>query len=99
MAELARLLTLTLKAHSGLTAFTPLQAGLGMDPDAISENVLCARANTFDQQEDLLDGLCAIMVQEPFKLLIVDSVMANLRADYCGPRRAQRAASSDSASI
>jgi Rad51 len=24
------------------------------------------------------------MVQEPFKLLIVDSVMANLRADYVG---------------
>jgi hypothetical protein len=33
---------------------------------------------------DLLDGLCAIMVQEPFKLLIVDSVMANLRTDYVG---------------
>jgi hypothetical protein len=33
---------------------------------------------------DLLDGLCAIMVQEPFKLLIVDSIMANLRTDYVG---------------
>lgn len=32
----------------------------------------------------LLDDLCAIMVQEPFKLLIIDSVMANLRTDYSG---------------
>lgn len=63
---------------------TPIASRLGMDPEAIAENVLCARASTFDQQEDLLDGLCAIMVQEPFKLLVVDSVMANLRADYCG---------------
>jgi hypothetical protein len=33
---------------------------------------------------DLLDSLCAIMVQEPFKLLVVDSIMANLRTDYVG---------------
>ena len=45
---------------------------------------MVARAFTFDAQEDLLNSLCAMMVTEPFKLLIVDSVMSNLRADYVG---------------
>jgi hypothetical protein len=44
-----------------------------------AEAVKCIRASA-----GLLDDLCAIMVQEPFKLLIIDSVMANLRTDYSG---------------
>jgi hypothetical protein len=44
-----------------------------------TEVVKCIRASA-----GLLDDLCAIMVQEPFKLLIIDSVMANLRTDYSG---------------
>eukprot|EP00892_Ulva_mutabilis_P010736 jgi/Ulvmu1/8034/UM004_0271.1 len=62
----------------------PIAQRLGMDPEAIAENVLYSRATTFDSQEELLDGLCAIMVTEPFKLLIIDSVMCNLRSDYVG---------------
>ena len=41
--------------------------------------ILYARAYTHEAQLDLLAGVAAKMVDEPFKLLIVDSIMANFR--------------------
>lgn len=43
--------------------------------------VVCARAYTFEQQFDLLPHLAAKMSEEPYKLLIMDSITANMR---CG---------------
>ena len=56
----------------------------GLDPDAVLDNVLAARAHTFEQMDDLLVALAARMAEEPFRLLIVDSLTANLRVDYVG---------------
>ena len=33
---------------------------------------------------DLLEPLAAKMAEEPFKLLIMDSITANMRVDYSG---------------
>lgn len=33
---------------------------------------------------DLLEPLAAKMAEEPFKLLIMDSIAANMRVDYSG---------------
>ena len=43
-----------------------------------------ARAYTTDQQMELLISVAAMMADEPFKLLIVDSITANLRVDFSG---------------
>lgn len=45
---------------------------------------MVARAYNTDQQLELIMGIAAKMVEEPFKLLIVDSIMANFRTDFCG---------------
>lgn len=47
--------------------------------------ILYARAYTHEAQLDLLAGVAAKMVDEPFKLLIVDSIMANFRWGEEGP--------------
>ncbi len=33
---------------------------------------------------ELILSVAAMMAEEPFKLLIVDSITANLRVDFCG---------------
>ena len=43
-----------------------------------------ARAYTHEQQMDLIVSVAAMMADEPFKLLIVDSITANLRVDFSG---------------
>ena len=45
--------------------------------------ILYARAYTHEAQLDLLAGVAARMVEEPFRLLVVDSVMANFRCVVC----------------
>jgi len=39
---------------------------------------------TWSRRADLLRPLAAAMAEEPFKLLIMDSITANLRVDYSG---------------
>lgn len=43
-----------------------------------------ARAYTHEQQMELIQSVAAMMAEEPYKLLIVDSITANLRVDFCG---------------
>lgn len=43
-----------------------------------------ARAHNHEQQMELIISVAAMMADEPFKLLIVDSITANLRVDFCG---------------
>ncbi|CAM6123353.1 unnamed protein product [Calypogeia fissa] len=56
----------------------------GLDPTAVLDNIVYARAYTHEHQYNLLLGLAAKMSEEPFKLLIVDSVMALFRVDFSG---------------
>jgi RecA/RadA recombinase len=51
-------------------------------PSQTNAKVLFARAYTHEAQLDLLAGVAAKMVDEPFKLLIVDSIMANFRCAF-----------------
>ena len=43
-----------------------------------------ARAHNHEHQMELIVSVAAMMADEPFKLLIVDSITANLRVDFCG---------------
>ncbi|OWM69795.1 hypothetical protein CDL15_Pgr025644 [Punica granatum] len=56
----------------------------GMDPGAVLDNIIYARAYTYEHQYDLLLGLAVKMSEEPFRLLIVDSVIALFRVDFTG---------------
>jgi meiotic recombination protein DMC1 len=55
-----------------------------LDPDAVLNNLLYARAYTVEHQFQLLTLVAAKMIEEPFALLIVDSIMALFRVDYSG---------------
>lgn len=50
-----------------------------VDKDTVLEQVVVARAFTVDQQQQALVNISAKMSEEPFRMLIVDSVMSNLR--------------------
>ena len=54
----------------------------GLDRDAVLSNVMVARVDTVDQMMQALIAIGAKMAEEPFKLLIVDSIMAIFRVDY-----------------
>lgn len=56
----------------------------GMDGEAVLENIMIARTFTHEQMEDALLTIAGKMAEEPFKLLIVDSVMAHYRVDFTG---------------
>ncbi|KAK9829745.1 hypothetical protein WJX72_007642 [[Myrmecia] bisecta] len=62
----------------------PIAERFGMDADAVLDNIIHARAYTHEQQLELLTPLAAKMSEEPFKLLIMDSITANLRTDFSG---------------
>jgi meiotic recombination protein DMC1 len=46
--------------------------------------VACARAFTWEQQFELLDAAAGMMIEAPFKMLIIDSIMGCLRTDFSG---------------
>ncbi len=56
----------------------------GLDPDQALENVSFARAYNSEHQYKLLEQACAIMSQDRYALLIVDSATALYRTDYTG---------------
>ncbi|XVF28761.1 hypothetical protein REPUB_Repub15cG0058600 [Reevesia pubescens] len=62
----------------------PIAERFGMDPGAVLDNIVYARAYTYEHQYNLLLGLAAKMSEEPFRLLIVDSVIALFRVDFTG---------------
>ncbi|KAI4317900.1 hypothetical protein L6164_025729 [Bauhinia variegata] len=62
----------------------PIAERFGMDPGAVLDNIIYARAYTYEHQHHLLLGLAAKMSEEPFRLLIVDSVIALFRVDFSG---------------
>jgi len=56
----------------------------GLDPVATLENVACARAQNSEHQMELLKVAAAIMAQDRYALLVVDSATALFRTDYTG---------------
>ena len=56
----------------------------GLDPKEAIENVFYARAYNSDHQMRLLLQVCALMCEQKFSLLIVDSATALYRTDYNG---------------
>jgi len=56
----------------------------GVSPEMVLENVVFARAHNSEQQKDLLKQACALMSEDRFSLLVVDSATALYRTDYMG---------------
>eukprot|EP00934_Nitzschia_sp_Nitz4_P005739 Nitzschia sp. Nitz4//scaffold124_size66437//23716//25071//NITZ4_006110-RA/size66437-augustus-gene-0.2-mRNA-1//1//CDS//3329534549//5729//frame0 len=56
----------------------------GLDPNAALENVAYARAHNSEHQMELLKVAAAIMSQDRYALLVVDSATALFRTDYTG---------------
>eukprot|EP00826_Nyctotherus_ovalis_P061327 TRINITY_DN8714_c0_g1_i15.p1 TRINITY_DN8714_c0_g1~~TRINITY_DN8714_c0_g1_i15.p1 ORF type:complete len:341 (+),score=106.36 TRINITY_DN8714_c0_g1_i15:194-1216(+) len=55
-----------------------------LDPQEVLNNIIYARAHSVDLLNTLLLQAAAIMLQEPFTLLIIDSIMAPFRVEYSG---------------
>lgn len=55
-----------------------------LDPDDVLENIACARAHNTDHQQQLLIQAAAMMSENRFALVVVDSVTALYRTDYQG---------------
>ncbi|GAB4819384.1 hypothetical protein N2152v2_006430 [Parachlorella kessleri] len=62
----------------------PIAERFNLEAEAVLSNVVCARAHTLEQQVDFLLPLAAMMSEEPFKLLIMDSITANARTEFSG---------------
>ncbi|PVH33590.1 hypothetical protein PAHAL_8G027700 [Panicum hallii] len=62
----------------------PIAERFGMDANTVLDNIIYARAYTYEHQYNLLLGLAAKMAEEPFRLMIVDSVIALFRVDFSG---------------
>jgi DNA repair protein RAD51 len=56
----------------------------GMDPAVALENVAYARAHNSEHQMELLKMAAAIMSQDRYALIVVDSATALFRTDYTG---------------
>lgn len=64
--------------------FIPIAERLGLDPDTVMENISYARAYNSDHQNDLLIHAAAMMTENKYAVLIVDSATALYRTDYTG---------------
>jgi meiotic recombination protein DMC1 len=53
----------------------------GVDPDTCLENVTYARALNSEHQMELLEQLGEELATGQYKLLVIDSIMANFRVD------------------
>lgn len=55
-----------------------------LDPDDVLANVACARAFNSDHQQQLLQQASAMMAENRFAIIVVDSATALYRTDYTG---------------
>lgn len=55
-----------------------------MNPEEVLDNVICARAHNSEQQMELLADAAALMSENRYALLIVDSATNLYRTDYIG---------------
>jgi DNA repair protein RAD51 len=56
----------------------------GMNAEEVLDNVICARAHNSEQQLELLTDAAALMSENRYSLLVVDSATALYRTDYSG---------------
>ena len=67
---------------------------LGLDPEQVAKNIICAEAYTSDHQMFLLDNADEVIKENNVKLIIVDSLTSHFRSEYLGremlARRQQR---------
>ncbi|KAK9378415.1 Rad51-domain-containing protein [Kockiozyma suomiensis] len=56
----------------------------GVDPDQVCDNISYARALNSEHQMELIEKLGGTFADGSFRLLIVDSIMAQFRVDYSG---------------
>lgn len=66
------------------TKLTAIAERFGMDPEEVLSNIICARAHNSEQQLELLHDAAALMSDDRFSLLVVDSATALYRTDYSG---------------
>lgn len=62
----------------------PIAERFGLDPSAILDNILVARAYTHEHQAHLLSMVAAKMAEDQFSLLVMDSITALFRVDFSG---------------
>lgn len=62
----------------------PIAERLGLNPDTVMENISYARAKNSDHQNNLLLHASAMMSENKYACLIVDSATALYRTDYNG---------------
>lgn len=55
-----------------------------LDPEACLENISYARALNSEHQMELAEQLAEELSSGCYRLIVVDSIMANFRVDYCG---------------
>lgn len=55
-----------------------------MDAEGVLNNIVVGRAYNVDNLFSLLNGVAALMMEEPYSILIVDSIMALFRVDFTG---------------
>ena len=53
-----------------------------LDSEAVLDNIIVARTFTHEMMNNALVALAAKMAEEPFKLLVIDSIMAHFRVDF-----------------
>ncbi|KAI5185294.1 DNA repair protein RAD51 [Nematocida homosporus] len=56
----------------------------GLDPGTVLQNIVCAKAHSTDELDELLIKATALLSQDNYKLLIVDSPMCLYRTDFSG---------------
>lgn len=62
----------------------PIAQRYGLDEQKVLDNVAFARAHNVDQQNKLLMQAAALMVENRFALIVIDSATALYRSDYSG---------------
>nr|KAJ3419490.1 Meiotic recombination protein dmc1 [Polyrhizophydium stewartii] len=62
-----------------------IAARFGLDPEATISNVMYARALNSEHQYELLNELAVRLCDDrQFRLIVIDSIMALFRTDFCG---------------
>ena len=62
----------------------PIAKRFGLDEQQVLDNVAYARAHNTDQQNKLLQQACALMSENRFALMVIDSATALYRTDFSG---------------
>jgi len=62
----------------------PIAERYGLEKEATLDNIIYARAFTHEHQMELIVEVAAKMVEDHFRILIIDSIIALFRVDYSG---------------